>query len=168
MIFRVRWTTASRIEMLFSRGDPSHETKSDAFLGGATERAPTVSLARVQVLASFFESIVLQRHCGHVLDVGLCRSNRPVVQMIGVLASAGLLKLPWINMKCQPLLLEQIGSWPLEPAPKYHISKLEYLLFEVRRCHLPCSIHCTGWELSVGGHWMMVQRRQMLNERSDA
>lgn len=52
MLFRVHWTTGSRIEMLFSRGDPIHAPKSDAFLG-ATERAPTVSLARVQVLAWF-------------------------------------------------------------------------------------------------------------------
>ena len=34
MLFRVHWTTGSRIEMLFSRGDPIHEPKSDAFLGG--------------------------------------------------------------------------------------------------------------------------------------
>ena len=35
------------------QGGPIHEPKSDAFLGGATERDPTVSLARVEVLASF-------------------------------------------------------------------------------------------------------------------
>ena len=35
------------------QGGPIHEPRSDAFLGGAPERVPTVSLDAVQVLAFF-------------------------------------------------------------------------------------------------------------------